>query len=114
MRAAFRVFATLLLSGSIAFAVVPSQTAISHSVKTSCCAKAQTEKATDGCARHAPKSDQEKQCCAGCLFCLAVLSGSAAPFVYPPTGEESFAAFAARGLARPHRPRVPPPRSTVA
>ncbi|MFZ1218576.1 MAG: hypothetical protein WAO00_04745 [Chthoniobacterales bacterium] len=114
MRAVFRVFVTLLLSGSIALAVVPVQTPVSQTKKTSCCAKAMTEKATDGCARHAPKSDQEKQCCAGCVFCLAILTSSATPFVYPSTGEESFVAFAARELVRPHRPQVPPPRLPVA
>jgi hypothetical protein len=114
MRAALRVFVTLLLSGSIALAVVPAQTPVSHTKKTSCCAKMKTEAATDDCARHAPKSDPEKQCCAGCVFCLAILMASPTPFVYPSTGEESFAAFAAHELIRPHRPQVPPPRLPVA
>src|SRR4051794_1062236 len=88
MRAAFLVLVSLAFFGAIALAALPAQKPLAPTGKMSCCAKAKTEKATDGCARHAPKSDQEKQCCAGCLFCLAVLSGSAAPFVYPPTGEE--------------------------
>jgi polyferredoxin len=114
MRAAFHIVVSLLLSGSIALAVVPPQTPVPQTRKTSCCAKAKTEKRTDGCARHSPKSDQEKQCCGGCVVCLAVIPASATPFVYPPTGEESFAAFAARELVRPHRPQVPPPRFLVA
>ena len=114
MRAAFHIVVSLLLSGSIALAVVPPQTRVPQTRKASCCAKAETEKMPGGCARHAPKSDQEKQCCAGCLFCLAVIPAAAIPFVYPPTGEESFAAFAARELVRPHRPQVPPPRFWVA
>lgn len=114
MRAALRVFVFFLLSGSVALAVLPAQLPVSPTKKTSCCAKAKTEKATDGCAQHTPKSDEEKQCCAGCVFCLAILLPSPTPFVYPPTGEESFAAFIAAELNRPHRPQVPPPRSTVA
>ncbi|MCA1660016.1 MAG: hypothetical protein LC642_05700 [Verrucomicrobiaceae bacterium] len=67
--------------------------------------------AADGCARHVPKSDQEKQCCNGCVICLATLASVATPFVYPPTGEESFAAFVSREHDRSHRPPVPPPRA---
>ena len=114
MRTALQVFVSLLLSGSIAFAVIPAQSPLPQNKKTSCCAKAKTERVTDGCPRHEPKSDTEKQCCGGCVFCLAILSAPATPFVYPPTGEESFAAFAARELVRPHRPQVPPPRLQVA
>jgi hypothetical protein len=114
MRAALRVFFSLLLSGSIALAVVPAQTPVSPTKKTSCCAKAKTAKATEGCARQNPKSNEEKQCCAGCVFCLAILLPSPTPFVYPPMGEESFAAFIAGELNRPRRPQVPPPRLSLA
>ena len=114
MRAVFRILICLVISCSIALAAVPAQIPIPQMEKAGCCAKMKTEAATDGCARPAPKSDQGKQCCAGCVFCLAILSSSATPFVYPPTGEESFAAFTTREIVRPHRPQVPPPRSTVA
>ncbi|HKP01813.1 MAG TPA: hypothetical protein VJU77_00495 [Chthoniobacterales bacterium] len=114
MRTALRFLVYALTSCSIAFAVTPAQSPLPQTEKTGCCAKVKTERVTDGCPRHEPKSDQEKQCCGGCVFCLAILSAPATPFVYPPTGEESFAAFAARELVRPHRPQVPPPRLPVA
>jgi hypothetical protein len=66
------------------------------------------------CDRHAPKSDQDKQCCLGCVFCLAAVLSTTSPVVYPPAGEESFAAFVARELVRSRRPQVPPPRSLAA
>jgi ferredoxin len=82
--------------------------------KTKCCAKMKAKAGGDDCAQHAPKSDQEKQCCAGCVICVAVLPTSAMAFVYPPTGDESFARFFVRELIRSDRPQVPPPRCSVA
>jgi hypothetical protein len=73
-----------------------------------------SQAAIDGCGHHAPKSDPDKQACSGCVFCLAAVLSSTAPFVYPPMGEESFATFSARELVRSHRPHVPPPRPFVA
>jgi hypothetical protein len=113
MRATLR-FLVCGLIFSIALAIMPAQSALLPIEKTSCCAKMKTEAPTHGCAGHAPKPEQEKQCCAGCVFCLAILLPSPTPFVYPSTGEESFAAFIAGELNRPHRPQVPPPRFTVA
>jgi hypothetical protein len=82
--------------------------------KTKCCAKTNAKTTADDCAQHAPKSDQEKQCCAACVICVAVLPTSAMEFVYPPTGDQSFARFLVRELIRSDRPQVPPPRSSVA
>jgi hypothetical protein len=114
MRTTLRFLVAGLISCSIAFAIMPAQSALLPIEKTSCCAKMKAEVANHGCARHEPKPEQEKQCCASCVFCLAVLPPSPTPFVYPSTGEESFAAFVAGELNRPHRPQVPPPRSRVA
>lgn len=114
MRAALTALAALAISCSIALAAVPAQTPVSQARKASCCALMKAVAGDDDCGHHAPKSDQEKQCCAGCVFCLAVLSASPAPFVYPPTGEESFALLTGRELVRPHRPLVPPPRAPIA
>jgi|GEM_PF-1518602 len=114
MQAVFRLLICLLVSGSLALAVVPAQALIPHIEKASCCAKAEkTEAAIDDCAKHAPLSDQETQCCDACAFGFALFLTPAAPFVYPPLGEESFAAFTARELVRSHRPHVPPPRDTI-
>jgi hypothetical protein len=115
MRTTLRFLVSGLISCSIALAIMPAQSALLlPTEKMSCCAKMKAESAAHGCARHAPKPEPEKQCCAGCVFCLAILPPSPTPFVYPSTGEESFAAFIAGELNRPHRPQVPPPRSTVA
>jgi hypothetical protein len=107
-----RFLVCLLISGSMAFAALPLRAPVPEGEKVSCCAKMmKANPAADGCARHAPKSDPEKQCCSGCVFCLATILSSSAPFVYPSTGEESFALFTAREHARSHRPPVPPPRA---
>src|SRR5688500_11319822 len=97
MRAAARLLVCLLISGSMAFAALPPRTLAPQTEKVSCCVKMMKgDAAADGCARHAPKSDPEKQCCSGCVFCLATILSSSTPFVDPSTGEESFALFTAR------------------
>jgi hypothetical protein len=79
--------------------------------KAGCCAKMKTEQAANDCGQHAPNPTQDKQCCSGCVFCLAILLSTKTPFVYPPTGEESFATLAIREHVRSYRPSVPPPRA---
>jgi hypothetical protein len=111
MRGAVRFLVCLLISGSMAFAALPARTMAPQTGKVSCCAKIMKgDVAADGCARHAPKTDPEKQCCSGCVFCLATILSSSTPHVYPTTGEESFALFTVRELVRSDRPPVPPPR----
>jgi hypothetical protein len=114
MRTVLQLLICLVISGSIAFAVIPQQAPVRQIEKASCCAKLKAEVATDGCDHHAPKSDQDQQACSGCVFCLAAVLSAKTPFVYPPQGEETFATFVARELVRSHRPHVPPPRSFVA
>jgi hypothetical protein len=109
MRAALRFLVCLLISCSIAFAAVPTQVAVPQMEKADCCAKLKAN-ATGGCDRHAPKSNEDKQCCSLCAFCVAILA-TTTPFVYTPTGEESFASFLNRELIRSDRPPVPPPRA---
>lgn len=109
MRALLRLLVCLATSAAIAAAVVPAQ-AVAPQAKAGCCATMKMDAPSDDCGHHAPKSNQEKECCAACMSCLAVLA-SVTPFVYPPTGEESFAAFTISGYARSHRPPVPPPRA---
>jgi hypothetical protein len=109
MRAALRLLICLLTSASIAVAVVPTQAAVPQT-KAGCCAKMKMDAPANDCGHHAPKSSQEKECCAGCVFCLAILVKTI-PLVYPPTGEESFTTVAIREHVRSHRPPVPPPRA---
>jgi hypothetical protein len=111
MRAALRFLVCLLTSASIAVAIVPAQAVVPQVVKAGCCAKMKMDAQADDCGHHAPKSDQEKECCAACVHCVAILSSATRPFVYPPTGEESFAALSIREHVLSHRPPVPPPRA---
>ena len=114
MRAVLHFVVSSILCSSLLFAVVPMQAGVPKIEKPKCCAKMNAKTTADDCAQHAPKSDQEKQCCAACVICVALLPTSARGFVYPPTGDESFARFLVRELIRSDRPQVPPPRSSVA
>jgi hypothetical protein len=109
MRAALRLLMCLVTSASFAVAVIPAQ-AVVPQAKAGCCAKMKMDAPANDCGHRAPKSDQEKQCCASCVFCLAILVRTTS-FVYPPTGEESFATVVVRERVRSHRPPVPPPRA---
>ena len=111
MRAVLRLFVCLVTSVSIAAAVIPAQAAAPLVLKAGCCARMKMDAPANDCGHHAPKPDQDKQCCSGCVFCVAILSPAARPFVYPPTGEESFATFSIREHVRSDRPPVPPPRA---
>lgn len=100
----------LAIFGSLGLAAMPTRMA-AEQVKTGCCAKMKKE-ATEpsDCGQHSHKSNEDKACCSLCVICLATLASTATPFVYPPMGEETFAAFISREHARSHRPPVPPPR----
>jgi hypothetical protein len=114
MRTMLRVLLCLAISASIALAMVPVQSAVPQIEKTSCCAKTKVKEPAKDCGHPAPKSDQEKQCCAACAFGLGLFLTSTAPFIHPPSTEESFATISARARIRAHRPPVPPPRAEVA
>lgn len=111
MQATLRVLVCLVISGCIAFANVPVQVAQPGVQKTGCCAKMKPEAISHDCERHAPKPAQDKQCCALCSLCCAVLATLATPFVYPPVGNETFAAYVSSEHSLSHRPPVPPPRA---
>ena len=100
----------LAIVASLGFAAIPTKVA-AEQIKTGCCAMMKKEAAARDCGQHAPKSNEDKQCCSLCVFCLATLASMATPFVYPPMGEETFAAFISREHDRSHRPPVPPPRA---
>jgi len=108
---AFRFLVCVAIASSIALAAVPRQAPPPESGKTDCCAKMKTESSTRECDRHEPKSDQDKQCCALCAFGLAFFATFATPFVYPPVGDETFAAYISSEHSRSQRPPVPPPRA---
>ena len=111
MRAVPRLLVCLLTSASIAVAVIPAQAVVPQVVKAGCCAKMKMDAPANDCGHHAPKSDPEKECCAACVFGLALFFTPATPFIYSPSGEESFASLAIHDHVRSDRPPVPPPRA---
>jgi hypothetical protein len=111
MRAALRFLVCLVTSASIAVAVIPAQAAVPQVVKAGCCAKMKMDAQANDCGHHAPKSDPDKECCAACAFGLALFFAPATPFVYSPSGVESFPTLSICEHVRSHRPPVPPPRA---
>jgi hypothetical protein len=114
MRAtSLRYLLCLVISCSIAAAAIPSRTSapVPQTEKTSCCAKTKPESTTHECDRHAPKSDQDKECCALCALGCALFVSFSTPFVYPPVGDETFTAYISSERSRSQRPPVPPPRA---
>lgn len=107
MRIAARLLFCLAISWSLALAAMPARAAAPQ-VKAGCCAKMAKDAAANDCGQHAPKSD-DKQCCSMCAFCVALLSATT-PFIYSPSGKESFPELSAGAHVRPDRPPVPPPR----
>jgi hypothetical protein len=114
MQAALRLIFSLALCVSMPLAILPAQAAIPQIEKASCCAKMKAATPANDCDQHAPKSEQDKQCCAACIYGLGLFLSAATPFVYPSTGEESFTTLSVREHVRSHRPPVPPPRRLAA
>ena len=111
MRAALRFLVCLVTSASIAVAVIPAQAVVPQVVKTGFCAKMKMDAQTNDCGHHVPKSEQDKECCAACVFGLSLFFSAATPFVYASSGGESFATLSMREHIRSDRPPVPPPRA---
>jgi hypothetical protein len=94
MRRALRFLTWVAIASSLSVAALPAKPLPPSPIeKTDCCAKMKAQSASHDCDRHAPKSDPDKQCCVLCASCLATVLAPAARFVYPPVGEESFAAY---------------------
>jgi len=111
VRMAFRFLVCLVVASSIALAAVPRQPAPAAGGRTDCCATMTGPSATHECERHAPKPEPDAQCCALCAMGCALLVTLAAPFVYPPVGDETFPAYICSEPSRSQRPPVPPPRA---
>jgi hypothetical protein len=111
VRATLRFLVCLVLSSSLALAAIPREPLVPEIEKADCCAKMKAESVSHACDRHAPKSDPDKQCCAACAFGLTGIISTGAPFVYPPIGDETFAAYISSEQTRSQRPPVPPPRA---
>jgi hypothetical protein len=112
MRGIFRLLLCSSLSASLAFAAIPRQPLLVPEVeKNDCCAKMKTVPGNHECERHAPKPDPDQQCCAACASCFATVGATATSFIYPPVGDETFAAYISSEHTRSQRPPVPPPRA---
>lgn len=111
VRAIFRAVTSLALIVSVAVLVLPMQGEAPQPEKSSCCASMQKQSAPNDCGGHPMKPKQDPQCCAACGVSLALFAAPAAPFIFPPTGEEEFSTRSAREIVRFDRPPVPPPRS---
>jgi anaerobic selenocysteine-containing dehydrogenase len=111
MQTVLRLLICLVISGSIALGAVPMRISLPQVEKAGCCAKMKAEPKSQACDRHAPKSEDDKQCCAACALGCAVLANAGIPFVYPANGDEKFAAFISSERLRSDRPPVPPPRA---
>lgn len=109
MRTAVRLLMCMAISFSLALAAMPAQAAAPQ-VKKGCCAAKKIDPQVNDCDQHAPKSNEDQQCCSMCAFCMALLP-AATPFIYPPTGKESFAILSISEPVRSDRPPVPPPRA---
>jgi hypothetical protein len=110
MRGTLPVLFSLLLCASLAFAATPHQPLLPKIEKTDCCAKMKVDPAKHECDHQPPRPDPDQQCCAACALGLAVILATATPFVYPPVGDENFAAYLLSEQTRSQRPPVPPPR----
>src|SRR5205814_8681693 len=113
MQTALRLVFSVALCVSMPLAILPAQTAVPQVEEASCCATMKSTASANDCDQHAPKSEQDKQCCAACIYGLGLFVSTAPPFVYPPTGDESFATLSIREHVRSHRPPVPPPRQSA-
>lgn len=111
MQRVLRLLVCLAISCSIALGAVPMQINLPQVEKAGCCAELKAEVKSNACHRPAPKSDDDKQCCAACPLGCAVLADAGTPFVYPSTGDEKFAVFISSERLRSDRPPVPPPRA---
>ena len=109
MRAVLRLLFCLTISCSLGLAAIPAQVGTPQ-VRAGCCAQMKKDVEPKDCGQHSQKSNEDKQCCSMCAFCLAILP-TKTPFVFPPAGEEFFATLAMREHVRSHRPPVPPPRA---
>ena len=110
MKSVLRALVCLAIGSSIAFAALPGQMMPRVEVaKADCCAKMKAH--TGDCEQHKPQPDREKECCAACSFGLAAVVPASGLFIYPPTGDETYAVYISSGHFLPHRPPVPPPRA---
>src|SRR2546422_10400788 len=79
MLAALRLIFSLAICVSMPLVILPSQAANPRAEKADCCAKMKSAAPANDCDQRAPKSEQDKQCCAACIFGLGLFLSSATP-----------------------------------
>jgi hypothetical protein len=113
MRAVLRFLATTLLCAALTALIAPQRMQAAETHEPSCCAHRQMDQAAQGCSHHAPTKERDQSCCQACALGLTLLFIAPSSFVYAQTGEETFLTLSARSDALPHRPPVPPPRTSL-
>ncbi len=116
MRAVFRFLAVTLLCAALTMLVAPMRAQKISSANSDCCAHMTAqEMVAHKCAGgdHAPSRERDQSCCQACALGLTFLFVAPPSFVYAQTGEENFRTLSTHGDAMPHRPPVPPPRTSL-
>jgi hypothetical protein len=113
MRVVFRFFAVTLLCAALATFVAPRRMQATPKAEMNCCAHMQMNAGSPACPHQAPAKERDQSsCCQLCSLGLALLFVKPPSFVYAQTGEEEFLVLSAHTDAMPHRPPVPPPRTS--
>jgi polyferredoxin len=109
MKMLIRGIICAMLSAALSISFLPVEANAAPATKSDCCAKKQVAHQHKGCAKDAPKSVQDEQCCATCFACVAVVPGTT---LIPkrPESEQSYLNFSQAAESRAQRPPVPPPR----
>src|ERR1700741_2516470 len=111
MRAGFRLLVVAAMSISLLSLFTPVTPAVTvRPAKADCCARMNMGDDQNDCGKQAPKSTQDRQCCAACAIGLTLFLSPAKPFFYPPLTGNLFASYFAVEHSRSDRPPVPPPR----
>lgn len=89
---------------------LPLRSATPPQAASSCCARVLMRGQQNDCAKHMPKSQPDRQCCAACAAGLTLFPGAAVSFCPSSFGKQAFESSEAKALARSLRPPTPPPR----
>jgi hypothetical protein len=114
MRTVTALAILLALFASLGPLAQPLQSALPLPGRSDCCAKMKMNEPQNDCSKEAPKSKQDRQCCATCVIGLDLFIASATPLATTQPGDESFPLYHLQERSRSERPPTPPPRPSVA
>ena len=112
MRTVTALVILLALFASLGPLAQPLQSALPLPGRSDCCAK--MNEPQNDCGKQAPKSKQDRQCCATCVIGLGLFIAGATPLATTQPGDESFPLYRLQERSRSERPPTPPPRLSVA